>query len=101
MSTIDYDKPTDFLLLSIAIPLIGKLLVAELYGIVDTFFVGRFLGGSSLGALGLVTYKYMYSVPYREFPGGPGACFSYAAFFIFSSDSCWGGYIYPAFKKPG
>ncbi|HZK09511.1 MAG TPA: MATE family efflux transporter [Clostridia bacterium] len=65
MSTIDYDKPTDFLLLGIAIPLIGKLLVAELYGIVDTFFVGRFLGGASLGALGLVfpMQRFLFSLP--------------------------------------
>ncbi|NLY36025.1 MAG: MATE family efflux transporter [Tissierellia bacterium] len=65
MSTIDYDKPTDALLLSMALPLIGKLLIAELYGVVDTFFIGRFLGGGALSALGLVfpMQRFLFSLP--------------------------------------
>lgn len=65
MSRIDYDRPSEILLLSMALPLIGKLLVSELYSIVDTFFVGRFLDTTALSALGLVfpVQRFLYSLP--------------------------------------
>lgn len=65
MSTLDYNKPTDTLLLSMALPLIGKLLISELYSVVDTFFVGRFLGAGALSALGLVfpMQRFLLSLP--------------------------------------
>lgn len=65
MSKLDYDRPTGFLLFNLALPLIGKLLVAELYNVVDTFFVGRMLGASALGPLGLVfpMQRFLFSLP--------------------------------------
>lgn len=42
------------LLLKFSIPIILSLLVSELYNMVDTFFVGRAIGGSGIGALVVV-----------------------------------------------
>ncbi|HLR21813.1 MAG TPA: MATE family efflux transporter [Tissierellaceae bacterium] len=42
------------LLLKISIPLIISILISELYNMVDTFFVGRNVGGQGIGALVLV-----------------------------------------------
>lgn len=65
MSRINYNKSSEYLLLSLALPLIGKLLVSELYAIVDTFFVGRFLDRTALSALGLVfpLQRFLNSLP--------------------------------------
>ena len=38
-------------LIRFAIPAIISLLVSELYGMVDTFFVGRYVGPNAIGAL--------------------------------------------------
>lgn len=42
------------LLLRFSIPIIISLLVSELYNMVDTFFVGRVVGGNGIGALVVV-----------------------------------------------
>ena len=42
------------LLLRFSIPIIISILVSELYNMVDTFFVGRTIGGSGIGALVMV-----------------------------------------------
>ncbi len=42
------------LLLKFSIPIIISILVSELYNMVDTFFVGRTIGGSGIGALVMV-----------------------------------------------
>ena len=42
------------LLLRFSIPIIISLLVSELYNMVDTFFVGRAIGGNGIGALVVV-----------------------------------------------
>ncbi|HHV25806.1 MAG TPA: oligosaccharide flippase family protein [Tissierellia bacterium] len=42
------------LLMKFSIPAIVSLLVAELYNMVDTVFVGRVIGGNAIGALVVV-----------------------------------------------
>lgn len=39
------------ILLKLAVPLVLSLLVAELYNLVDTIFVGRYVGHNAIGAL--------------------------------------------------
>ena len=41
-------------LLRFAIPGILSILIAELYNMVDTFFVGKYVGANSIGALSVV-----------------------------------------------
>ena len=42
------------LLMKFSIPIIISFLIAELYNVVDTLFVGRNVGGLAIGALVLV-----------------------------------------------
>lgn len=51
---ISYDnKSIDRLLLGMALPIMLKFLIGELYSMVDTFFVGAYLGHDALAALSL------------------------------------------------
>ena len=40
-------------LMKFAIPGVFTILVAELYNMVDTFFVGKYVGANAVGALGI------------------------------------------------
>lgn len=54
MGSLKYDNQSmDRLLLGMALPIILKLLIGELYAMVDTYFVGTYLGHGALAALSL------------------------------------------------
>lgn len=52
--SIYYENNIIKAILHFAIPGILSILIAELYNIVDTFFVGRYVGADSIGALSVV-----------------------------------------------
>jgi putative MATE family efflux protein len=53
-SKIFEEEKISKLLVKFSVPIVFSLLVSELYNMVDTFFVGRVIGGNGIGALGVV-----------------------------------------------